>query len=251
MVAHSSIAAQNGTPNSPRVIMTNNIGNTVPGEQGLKMMMSFNGGEAYMNNSQSIEMAFVNPKNKEVEYFDLSFLENKSPHLSGKNPESCMSCHGEYGKEPKGGAKMIFDPFGNWPRFVGGADKCNPTEDKIQELVSDRALSSLNSNKQFECLDLAKMKKQGSQFSNGNIGGFDNAAAIHMENQRARWMASLPQYDRYKYYLAGAQVCQITKLSDWIPQSIIRKNIKNLDVDASLKKEGPFSDVIEEALQDE
>ena len=60
-----------------------------------------------MAGNKSIEIAFQNPKNKEIEYFDLSFDEVRGKHLSNKNPESCMNCHGDLGKTPWGGAKMI------------------------------------------------------------------------------------------------------------------------------------------------
>lgn len=205
MVGHSSVAGQNGTAASPRVIMMNNVNNRKG--RPLQMLLSFNGGEKSMAGHKSIEIAYLNPRNKEAEYFDLEFDEIRGKHLSNKNPESCMNCHGQDGKAPAGGAKMIFDVFGDWHRFVGGVDfPCNKEEDQLRSIVEDQAVESVLSNPQYSCLDKTKLKKdeKGKYLGvGGPLASLDNAINGHdgpALTQRRKWVRSVPELENLSIF---------------------------------------------------
>lgn len=256
MVGHSSVAGQNGTPASPRVIMMNKFDGR---KKKMRMLLSFNGGEASMLGGKSIEMAYINPKNKEAEYFDLEFNEVKGRHLSVKNPESCMNCHGLAGKVPPGGAKMIFDVFGDWHRFVGGVTvgPCNKEEDELRRIVEAQAVESVRKNPQYKCLDKSLLEKdaKGEYFKfSSPLAGIDNGIndlkdgpALH---QRRKWAQSVLELDKYKHFMAASYFCG-GKINDWMGPEIYRRNFANLEIDPRLKKDGPLEQVFKEALQDE
>lgn len=203
-----------------------------------------------MPQGQSVEMAYRNPQTKKLEFFDLSFenIEKSLPKLSSANPETCMFCHGEGGKVPSaGGPKYIFDLFNDWPRFAGGAHTCTKEEDHLQNLASDRAVQSVKTKKQFDCLDKSVLKKVESEdpqerypilslklaeFDSRTVGG------IEADRQKADWLRALPTYENYKYFLlaSSGDRCDPIQLKDFFPADVIAKNSAGLEVHEDLRK---------------
>ena len=106
-VAHSSVAAQNSRPESPRVIMSNFVSGKPPTK-----FLSINGGHPDLNQSNSVEMVLVDDKTGEVTLHDISFSKDGAK-VSEANPPLCLKCHGS-------SPHLIFEGPTLWPRFVNG-----------------------------------------------------------------------------------------------------------------------------------
>ena len=243
MIGHSSLAAQNGVAKAPRVILFEGDDVEPSNSHAPKLVMSFGIHHQNTNRSSSIEMAFTNPINHELEFFDLPFAAQERGHLSSKNPQVCMSCHGSQGVTPEaGGPKYIFDPFQDWPRFAGGATNCSPEENKLQQIASDRAVQAVKEEKTFECLDKStlELKETGKAPQDrypkldSTLQRFDLRISKARGEQARKWVAALPTYPVYKFFLIGSQLCEPLKLKQWMPVSVINRNSTKLDVDPRL-----------------
>lgn len=235
LIAPNSQAGQNGSPESPRVLLHPSL---VQHSKGNQAIFSINGGASYLNNTQNVEMAFFRAQNERLEYIDIDFSSGKYAPLK-TNPKQCMQCHGlGDGGAPAEGPRPIFDPFGHWPRFVGGALKCNPAEDQLQLKAQRRALQAVRDNPRFRCLDrsqidvdLAKLKLREApglsviKTGNENLSGFDSYLMTVNMKRVARLIRKTVDYDAYKFLIVGSEKCNLfTALDEWIPMQVIAKH---------------------------
>ena len=223
-VAHSSQAAQNGTPENPRVLMFNDLRTA----GGLNMSLSINSGAAGMRQADSVEIAFRNPRNGSVEYYDMNFASG-SPRMSNSNPAACMSCHGQYGSNfEHGGARPLFRSGDRWPTFVGGTGRCQAVEDNLFARSSQRAVAAIRTTPRFQCLDqnqLGSGKKGGSSESidgnerlHANLVRLSSALTRLNTVRAAALVMNVAHYNQFKYFLLGYDQCaSVTKTTDWLP----------------------------------
>lgn len=249
-IAPLSIAGQNGSPMSPRVFMKTDFGQTdIVGKSA--MVLTANGGAPDLNQSQSIEIAYYRHDTKKLEFYDFNFAEKK-PQLSGKNPDACMACHGdESAQEPAAGPRPIFEPFGHWPRFVGGAKHCNAIEDKLQVLVQKKAVASVEQNPRFRCLDknsLTTLRAEAEQFNANRLSSFDSALFDINSKRVAHIVRETPDYESYKYALVGIEKCTPFSVEAWIPPRVLalHTNESSISSDvAHIRNEADFKSVLE------
>ena len=163
MVSPASLAAQTGTPDSPRVFLFD------PSDT--STMFTINGANAEARLTSNVEFVSDNKTKNKLEYYDIATV-NGRPHMSGANPQQCMLCHGNtQGQEPPGGPRSLLEGLsGDWPRLVGGsfdwshlrrkAKECpeDQREAKLRALMADRSLKALRTNPQFECLSRVQPK---------------------------------------------------------------------------------------------
>ena len=262
-VAHSSVAAQNSIPSSPRVVTTN----FTPSEEGVPELpsafFSINGGHASLNQTHSVEAVLVDRKTGKVELYDIDFSSG-SPEMSKPNPQTCVNCHGTYGRADAGGMHLIFEGPDIWPRFVGGGDvlplvengKTHSERDALLKRLSNASLKSLKENPRFKCLSptVPDVRFQ-----------MELDAAVSKLN-RVRVAALITQtkdYDKFKYAIAGSDVCpsmlddvncQLTgggpkkkpcnawfapgTLNMFSDQSALRDSIRNTETAAELDRVG-------------
>ena len=233
LIAHSSIAAQNGTPDCVRVLMHPSVS-----QQDLDkdvMVFSANCGAEGMNQKNNLEMVFYRKSNEKLEFADADYGK-QFVHVSGKNPKACMECHGEFGKEPPEGPRPIFDPFGHWPRFVGGPSSCNPVEDKLQIEKQQRAIESVIANPRFRCLNQDTLKSILEKIKSGekNLNVFTSAGRglvpfdsffFDINSKRVvRMIRKTPHFDKYKFLLVGQDYCDALKVEEWMPKHVIEQH---------------------------
>lgn len=260
-IAHASQAGQNGSPESPRVFFVNGDLFSAAQPQDV-MILTVNGGAEYLNQRSNVEAAFYRAKSEKLEFYDGS-IEGETMHLSGRNPEQCMICHGESGTESKYGSKSIFDPFGHWPRFVGGAVKCFPEEDKIQLYQQKLALKAVRDLPRFRCVDkegidedIKKLEigesREASLNTTGAFAGFD-AFLFGINGKRvARIVRDTPDFEAYKYAIVGSEKCAdfLDKFDSWIPKEIQKHHTQLATVSkaaASYKTEDDLKRIVEDA----
>ncbi|MGZ3770758.1 MAG: hypothetical protein ACXVCP_06220 [Bdellovibrio sp.] len=262
IVGISSVAGQNGTPDSPRIIMfdrTDQIKSGSHNDQSKQpppnFMLSFNGGKGHNSQPNSIEIAQYNKKKGELEFLDLSF--NKSVRkLSAINPTDCMLCHGEITKNndvvvPYGGPKYIFDPFAQWPRFAGGIQICenNIKENTLHNIYSDKAVEVIKKEHRYRCLDKNQLEfNRDSQLPAhrypklfGNLAAFENSNLPQEQDRQSKWLRGLPEFEKYKYFLLGFYYCADSgsaDLEEWFPEEHAKKLLKKIKIDPRLKEEG-------------
>lgn len=243
LVGMSSIAAQNGTPDSPRIIMSDS-----ELSKPASYIISFNGGKNHNFQKNNIEMIFLNPKSKELELFDLDFSDrNMKIH---KNPGICMNCHGENAKMPAGGPKYIFDTFDFWPRFAGGVSHCNETETKIHNLMADRAIKAVQTEKRFNCLDKNVLKVEKDKTVprdrypklSSNLANFDNSNERQNLLRSSRWLSQQSDYNQFKYFLFGYANCNSKNFNEWMPESRVKKLFSNVSLTEDLRNSGPLKE---------
>lgn len=240
---HSSIAGQNGTPKSPRVILHLPPTVNLSGEDGTdKNLMAFtiNGGEPDMFQSDEVEIMNYQTKSGSFDLFDLRKVPGDVYMISEANPKACMRCHGESsGRVPKHGPRPLFDED-PWHRIVGGAMKCNPEQDKLQYLKSKKALEAIRDNPRFACLDKSSLLKSlkalkdrndnifsNDHFRNQNhsIASFDHLLFVANYRRVEKMISDSPNYNAYKYIIAGSEFCGVvSNLEKWMPAKIIEQH---------------------------
>lgn len=247
IVGMSSVAAQNGTPISPRIIMSN-VSKSQDDNKQPALIVSFNGGKSHSTQGKSIEIAIRNNKTKELELLDIDFS-NDSPHLS-INPKTCMHCHGSNAKIPAGGPRYIFDSFPFWARFVGGLpggiETCNQTEIEIHNKLADKAIETIKKEDQYSCLDKSVLETNEKEtipqerypkLAN-NILEFDFSNLPQEHFRASRFIASLPEYNKFKYFLFGFKHCDKSKFEEWLPESEIINLFAKIKLHETFKKKG-------------
>ncbi len=211
IVSHSSIAAQNGDFQNPRVLMT------IKDKFGFAGVVSLNSGASHLNQRSSLEMLVENSARKEVEFYDLNF-ENGRSHLSTKNPESCMGCHASGGV---GGPRLLFEEF-PWPRFIHHKDfteiqqthessEC-PNTSPMQNVLTKKTLEEMKKKPAYRCVDESKL---------ANLGHFDNGVLRKLNERRiVNQLRRRPSYHQIKFALVGIDLCDDFQLSEWLPNRI-------------------------------
>lgn len=255
IVGMSSKAGQNGTPDSPRVIVFSKDENTPGRSSPPRFMMSFNGGKSHSTQPHSVEIAFFNSEVKELEFYDVNF--KKGISISEKNPKLCLVCHGETGKNPVGGPKYIFDSFSYWPRFIGGTNSCNPESDRLQNILADKSASVIKQDPRFKCLDKKLLQANTKESApskryplmNAKLGNFDNRNLSQDSYRASRWLRSLPEYEKYKYFLFGAEYCNNSKMTDWMPQEKLQQLLAKTHLDPRLLEDGDLKANFNTALK--
>jgi hypothetical protein len=247
VIAHTSKAKQNSVFYSPRVLLFNKLqksvlektaGSSDEGRQPLQSVISINGGDANLEQTNSIEMMFNNPKTHEVEYFDYEHKDGKF-HLSGKNPEVCMACHNGGRPVGPGGPRTIFDPPSAWPRFLKGISPCNEGEKALTAALEKASEKTFKENPRFRCLDPKPDgfdPFQGGHFDGVNdisknavrpsflIDNLDQRLADLNDRRNAQIARSTPNYNSYKYAIIGALSCGAfgtMKAQEWLPANVI------------------------------
>ena len=206
-VAHSSVAAQNSIPSSPRVVMTNFTpsDNSVP--ELPSAFFSINGGHASLNQTNSVEAVLIDRKTGKVELYDIDFSSGH-PEMSKPNPQTCVNCHGTYGRADAGGMHLIFEGPDVWPRFVGGGDvlplvedgRTHSERDALLRRLSNASLKSLKENPRFKCLSPAVPDVRFQM-------ELDAAVAKLNRIRVAPLIAQTKDYEKFKYAIAGTDAC--------------------------------------------
>lgn len=248
IILHSSDAGQNGSPESPRILLSPDLSNrfslTSSKDVNQKvqdtMIFTINGGASYLNQKEAVEIFNYNRKTDSIDYFDLEKTHSGKFALSEKNPKSCMVCHGERGQVPKSGPRPLFDNFDHWPRVVGGAKRCNPDEDRLQLLKQKKALEAIRDNPRFSCLDKTKITKalkmiesKGAFNPNGHsslseinfeVFEFDRFLDRVNDKRVFKIVSQSPDYQAYKFLIFGDILCGSNEiaahLNEWMPSTI-------------------------------
>ena len=231
VVAHNSIAGQSSDVHGPRVLMFNSLPHsTADGGSPLKCVLSINGGESTLNNASNLEFMCNDRSRAQVEFTDVDFSTGR-PVVNGGNPPACMGCHGTDGAAGPGGPHTIFDPEGAWIRFVRGGGACNDDEAALQLAIEGAAKAAMRENPRYRCLDLRP--GNGNPFDvrglpgTSTIENFDLAVSELNERRLAQLTVTTPNYDRYKYAIAGHEFCFFTEanaLEGWLPDSVLAKH---------------------------
>lgn len=228
LVSHSSFAAQNAVPRSPRIIFFQNRT-----EQKPFAALTVNGGDhPALTQVHSVEIAIENKKTKELEYFDLEFLENEGPHLSERNATLCLSCHGVNGTLPVGGLRPVFDPLTQVNRFVGGRSPfCSDTEKELHRALDETAVESMKKNIRYSCLDQAQIdqilnpdpkadKTSPTMFR--RIEEFSQNVNALNEIRTARAIRSEPVFRELRSGFLGLYTCG-GKLEEWLSDETLKR----------------------------
>lgn len=207
VVVHSSIAAQDSIPSSPRVIMTNFEFNDSGLSRPPTAFFSVNGGHHSLRQTASYELALVDPQNGTLKLYDLDFSNGK-PTMHGPNPPKCISCHGNNGQISGNGPHLIFDGPDVWPRFVNGLDFLDPLDSrptppwlrKYLTRLNTASKTSLKTNPRFKCLS-PKLPTVGFQNELDHMINRLNQIRVANEVVQTR------DYDKYKFAIAGSVTC--------------------------------------------
>lgn len=240
LVTHSSFAAQNAVPYSPRVIFYQKRSEKQP-----FTALTINGGShPAVSQEHSVEIAIENPKTQELEYFDLEFFENEKPHLSERNTALCLSCHGVDGVLPVGGLRPIFDPVGQANRFVGGKSPfCSSIEQKYYRAVEAATVDAMKRNQRFSCMDQMRIDQilnpnQKSEKTSPEMYSrleefHQNLSAIN-QNRVARTVRAEPVFTSLREGFFGLMLCG-GKLDEWLSDDVIKKVRSQIFLKASYR----------------
>lgn len=206
-IAHSSVAAQNARPDSPRAISMNFAGSNshkdLHGDLVTELKLpnaifTINGGHAGLLQTNNVEVALIDPSGK-IDFYDID-IRNGKARLSAANPGVCMSCHGKLGVDSKDGNRLIFNGPNSWPNFVGGTVEMSVSakEKEYLELRQEKAAQSTQTNPRFRCLKAGDAVEL--QLFDTTIGHL-NALRV------AKLARASKDYEKYKYAIMGGIVC--------------------------------------------
>ncbi len=141
-VSHSSVSAQAAHYKSPRLIFGNLENDNIT--------FSISGGDPTLPQSNSIEI--IIDRNDELELYDVEFGEDGKKHGSKKNPELCMSCHGNFGELTAGGPRVVFSKL-PWQRMTTQAvgSECT-NQGNFQREARRITYEAIEKNPRFRCL---------------------------------------------------------------------------------------------------
>lgn len=250
VVAHTSNAAQSSHARSPRVLLFSPLRQSATSKftgEPLEAIVSINGGDPALSNHMNVEVMFNNKKTQEVELFDIDFSE-KHPHMSGRNPDACIQCHGSDNTVGVGGPKTIFDPPFQWVRFIKGNTPCTEEEKELQRQLEVAGEGAFKTNPRYRCLDpkpddVSPFLKDGVSPS-FMIFDFDEAVADLNDRRVAKLMRSTPEFEKYKYAIVGAQICMSESFrsdpspafAGWIPQTVLMSFTNDSSILPALRK---------------
>jgi hypothetical protein len=257
-IAHSSLAAQNGDANNPRVIFFEKAhhGFELP-RFNLQFAFSVNSGRRHLSNPDSIEFMFVDQHTGELSFFDLEISEKFKGFKGGKNPETCMGCHGT---DSKFGPKPIFtdQPWHNFvngsnfdARLNSGAPQCEVVPSELAKAIDlhtiDVLLQESDSNdSNFACLKTGFLRTDKTLIAANNDTNSEirlNTVTIDISLRRSHrhrvWkdIRNHSGYNRFKYLLIGANYCKDLRIQEWVPESRLTSLINQMDFyDSSLNE---------------
>lgn len=107
VLMHTSRSIQQASPLSPRAILVSPKGGLV---------LTFNGGDPTLAGHQNVELMQFDEAKSEFYFHDLEFQAGGKPHMSGRNPEKCLKCHGSQYPHP------IWESYDFWPGAYGETD---------------------------------------------------------------------------------------------------------------------------------
>lgn len=208
VIMHSSMAAQNSDILGPRVISFGTDGNNSAPPM-LQAALSINGGAHYLNNHNNIEIAYNNPANDEVEFYDFDFTSGHG-HRSEKNPMACIRCHGTDDHVGLGGMKTVFEDFDQWTRAVQGIH-LNQNEQPLARAIERATERVFRSNRRYRCLDqeiAVKHHFSGHDSSTApELAVFDFLLATLNDRRVAKVIRQTDQYEKFKYAIIGSLAC--------------------------------------------
>jgi len=193
-------------------------------------VLTFNGGDAYLNEPLNIEMGFLKD-NKKFEIYDIEFYK-RFAQMSEKNPTRCLRCHADSNNME---ARPFFHMNGS-ASFVTGPTPCSIEEDELQNKAQSMALQAIVKNPRFSCLDRAQAAKAqatlGNQEKNHKLQGTytENLKRLQElfsrfeKNRLAQLIRSSPNYASYRFALIGAELCPGFKPSEWLPAEILSQH---------------------------
>ncbi len=196
-IVHSSLSAQQSHYHSPRLL----FGSIADG-----FMMSISGGDPSLPQSESVEIMFDNPRTGQLELFDVEFEENGRRHLSDRNPEACIQCHGNNGQVGVAGPRPIFNQ-NPWPRTVSAAninsDVC-PNRAAFFRQSQDVAFRSVRENPRFSCLPEPRVSNDVT-LKNANTVSFGIDGELDERNRErvVREMRYSNDFEGVKNFLIG------------------------------------------------
>jgi hypothetical protein len=235
VIVHDSIAGQNSDLHGPRVLLFNDLANRgKPGLMGnpLDCVISINGGQEHLKNHSNVEALCNSKQNYELELSDANF-ENGHVEHGGKNPATCVVCHGKDGKVDIGGVHPNFDPFTAWSRNVGGTAMCTSEEKELASAISQTAKSAIERNPRYRCLAPLPDGERTFQVplsgiltsdSNQNL---DRALADYNDRRLYRILKTTALFDAYKYAIAGALLkCDLGAdgFQGWLPDEVLKSH---------------------------
>lgn len=236
-IAHNSVAAQDGDYNNPRVLIIhsddeeplgfgpNNVGK-------INSIFSINSGKDGYHQKDAVEM-MVNERGN-LSFVDIDFAKGQ-PHMSGRNPEACMQCHGDAGKVPPHGPRTIFD-VEPWPRFVFADDDLSRDifgvrlckgRQKIESLLKKKAITAVQSNPRYHCI---KDKPLAS------IASLDAQLTAFNTQRVVKFIRSTPNYHKYKFAILGAGLCGDFLPEKYFPQEVLKKMNKQNNLPHELRQ---------------
>lgn len=207
---HNSLAAQNGNPKNPRVLIVK----TTPNGEDLETVFSINSGHQKLGQHSSVEMIEYTSSTSDMTMSDIEFTpEGFSFH---KNPENCISCHGDKGEMPRvGGLKTLFerDPWFrvSSPNAIFKSFGCPNYQNKLNQMRST-ALSALSEQEQYECI---------KNLPHMSVTKFDELLARKNDIRVGKILRSTKDYYLYKYAIAGSIICPSFLPEEFIPKKIL------------------------------
>lgn len=221
LVSYSGRAGQTGSPESPRVFV---FDSQKPGT----MILTFNGGDAYLNDPHNIEMGFVKD-GKKFEIYDIEFYK-RFAQMSEKNPVRCLRCHSEV----SGADARPFFHINGSANFVTGPSSCSNEEDELQNRAQKMALDAIIKNPRFGCLDRAQAQstlaaqEKNHKWTAGkfdeNLRKLKNILHGYEKSRFAQLVHDSPDYSKYRFAIVGAERCSNFKASDWLPADVLSKH---------------------------
>lgn len=222
LISYSGRSGQTGAPESPRVFLFD-------GQQKTSTtVLTFNGGDAYLNEPHNIEMGYIKDQ-KKFEIYDIEFYK-RFAQMSEKNPVRCLRCHADMNS---GEARPFFHMNGS-ANFVAGVTTCSPEEDEVQAKAQAMALHAVIENPRFRCLDrgLAQAALSNEEKNHKWNGGTyaDNLKKLqgifshYQKNRLAQLVHASDNYNSYRFALVGAEICPEFKPSEWLPPEVLSQH---------------------------
>ncbi len=250
VIAHSSLAAQSGDANNPRLIYFEKAHHGIESPSfELQYAFSVNSGAEHLSNGDSVEFVFADQNSGELAYFDLNISEEFKGFEGGKNPDTCMACHGTNSRY---GAKPIFTerPWHNFvggtlfdPKFLPNGVRCEVMPLPLVKAIDLHAIDKLlvemkNPDSNYNCVNQstlqdARVKIETEQDSlldiRFKIVGLDESLRVSHRHRIWRDLRNSEQWDQFKYLLVGQQVCDPIRLIEWIPRSQLKAFLERMD----------------------
>ena len=233
-VSHSSISAQKASYKSARVIFGNLERDNI--------MFSISGGDQSEPQANSIEVMINNNRAKKLELFDIEYTAEGRRHSSKKNPELCMSCHGNYGEITTGGPRPIFSKL-PWQRMTtqGVGSECTH-QGGFQKEARRITYEAIKNNPRFRCLPPPGNENDTNIFDDESLERI-NFRRVGLEMRRN------PIFRDVKNFLMGVRGgCLVyfnvktlqfennSDVQDWFPKEYMSENTELLMVDSRLKE---------------